>query len=117
MVEHLLYTQDVIGSNPVPPTTTNRRNLLGVNEPDSTTPADVLDARGLRCPLPVLRTRQRLKRLPSGARLDVISDDPLARLDMQAFCAQEGHQYLGEREAPGGAWRMALRKADPAAHA
>src|SRR5262245_2882420 len=73
--------------------------------------ADLLDARGLYCPLPVLRTRERFKTLPPGSRLDVVADDPLARLDMQAFCAREGHAYLGELEEPSGGWRMALRKA------
>ena len=72
---------------------------------------DLLDARGLYCPLPVLRTRERLKMLPPGSRLDVVADDPLALLDMQAFCAREGHAYLGAREEQGGGWRMALRKA------
>jgi tRNA 2-thiouridine synthesizing protein A len=71
---------------------------------------EVLDARGLLCPLPVLRTRQRLASFAPGCRLDVIADDPLARLDMQTFCAREGHAYLGEREEPGGGWRMALAK-------
>ena len=71
---------------------------------------DLPEARGLHCPLPVLRTRERLKTLPPGGRLDVLADDPLARLDMQAFCAREGHSYLGAREELGGGWRMALRK-------
>jgi tRNA 2-thiouridine synthesizing protein A len=73
---------------------------------------DVVDARGLYCPLPVLRTRERFKALPPHSRLDVVADDPLARLDMQAFCRREGHAYLDEREEPGGGWRMALRKSE-----
>ena len=75
-------------------------------------PVEWLDARGLYCPLPVLRTRDRFQALPRGSRLDVVADDPLARLDMQAFCASEGHAYLGDREEPGGGWRMALRKSN-----
>jgi tRNA 2-thiouridine synthesizing protein A len=58
----------------------------------------------------VLRTRQRLISLAPGHRLDVLADDPLARLDMQTFCAREGHSYLGEREESGGGWRMSLVK-------
>ena len=77
-------------------------------------PVQLLDARGLYCPVPVLRTRDRLKTLPASGRLDVLADDPLARLDMQVFCAREGHAYLGEREEPGGGWRMALQKSDDA---
>ena len=78
-------------------------------------PVEILDARGLYCPVPVLRTRDRLKTLPPSGRLDVVADDPLARLDMRAFCAREGHAYLGEREEPGGGWRIALQKSDGAA--
>lgn len=74
-------------------------------------PVDVVEARGLYCPLPILRTRERLKRLPPGSRLDVLADDPLARLDMQSFCALNGHAYLGATEEHGGGWRMSLRKA------
>jgi len=80
----------------------------------SDTPVALLDARGLYCPVPVLRTRDRFKTMPPGARLDVLADDPLARLDMQGFCAREGHRYLEEREEPGGGWRMALQKSDEA---
>jgi tRNA 2-thiouridine synthesizing protein A len=60
----------------------------------------------------VLRTRERLKGLPPGSRLDVVADDPLARLDMQAFCARDGHEYLGAQEELGGGWRMALKKSE-----
>ena len=77
-------------------------------------PVQFLDARGLYCPVPVLRTRDRFKTLPPSGRLDVLADDPLARLDLRAFCAREGHVYLGEREEPGGGWRMALQKSDGA---
>jgi TusA-related sulfurtransferase len=45
-----------------------------------------------------------------GERLDLLADDPLSRLDVQAFCAAEGHSYLGDRDEPGGGWRMALRR-------
>jgi tRNA 2-thiouridine synthesizing protein A len=80
------------------------------NPADDATYVDVLDARGLYCPLPVVKTRERLRTLSPGSRLDVIADDPLARLDMQTFCAREGHAYLGHSEDAGGGWRMALRK-------
>jgi TusA-related sulfurtransferase len=43
--------------------------------------------------------------------MDVVADDPLVRLDMQTFCARDGHEYLDDRDEPGGGWRMALRKA------
>jgi len=86
---------------------------MSSGNPDA--PVEFLDARGLYCPVPVLRTRERFKALPPSGRLDVVADDPLARLDVRAFCAREGHAYLDEREEPGGGWRMALQKSDDAA--
>jgi len=69
-----------------------------------------LDTRGLRCPLPVLRTREHLKERAPGTVVEVLSDDPLVVLDMQAFCAKERHDYLGHDEDPGPVWRLRVRK-------
>jgi tRNA 2-thiouridine synthesizing protein A len=87
-----------------------RRKAFRMTTDSTDAPDAVLDARGLLCPLPVTRTRQRMKSLRPEGRLDVVADDPLARLDLRVFCAREGHDYLGSREEPGGGWRMALRK-------
>lgn len=51
----------------------------------------VLDARGLRCPLPVLQTEKRLERLAAGASLTVLATDPMARIDIPLYCRQHGH--------------------------
>lgn len=72
--------------------------------------ADSLDTRGLRCPIPVRLTRQRLAALPAGTELEIVGDDPLIVLDMPAFCAQEGHAYLGHREDPPGLFHLGVRK-------
>ena len=69
-----------------------------------------LDARGLRCPLPVRMARERLRELPRGAVLELTGDDPLIVLDVPAFCAQEGHAYLGHREEPAGTFHLSMRK-------
>jgi tRNA 2-thiouridine synthesizing protein A len=52
---------------------------------------DVLDLRGLKCPLPALMARRALARLAPGARLMVIADDPLAVVDIPHMCHHEGH--------------------------
>lgn len=62
-----------------------------------------LDARGLLCPLPVLKTRKRLEALAPGARLTVLADDPAARIDIPHFCAEQGHRLISEDDAPGDA--------------
>jgi len=69
-----------------------------------------IDARGLYCPVPILRTRERLRELTPGAVLEVLSDDPAILEDMAAFCRSHGHDYLGHVEEPGKAWRVRLRK-------
>lgn len=61
-----------------------------------------IDARGLKCPLPVLRLRKRLAALPPGTLVRLLADDPMARIDVPHFCAEAGHEVL-EAEAPAGA--------------
>jgi tRNA 2-thiouridine synthesizing protein A len=53
-----------------------------------------LDARGLLCPLPVLKARKRLQALAIGDDLTVVADDPAAIIDVPHFCAQSGHQLV-----------------------
>lgn len=50
-----------------------------------------IDARGLRCPLPVLKMEAALRRLPPGARLRIAADDPLAAVDIPHFAHLGGH--------------------------
>jgi tRNA 2-thiouridine synthesizing protein A len=57
-----------------------------------------LDARGLLCPLPVLKARKRLVPLARGQVLRVVADDPAALVDIPHFCAEQGHELLGQRE-------------------
>ncbi|WP_172294905.1 sulfurtransferase TusA family protein [Pseudoruegeria sp. HB172150] len=50
-----------------------------------------LDARGLICPLPVLKLRKRLQPLEPGQVLEVHADDPVALIDIPHFCQEAGH--------------------------
>ena len=56
--------------------------------------AEVYDLRGLKCPLPVLRTKKRLARMPTGATLAVETNDPLAVIDIPHFCSEYGHELM-----------------------
>lgn len=61
-----------------------------------------IDARGLLCPLPVLRLRKRLLALPPGGRVTLLATDRAAMIDVPHFCAQSGHRLLSAVEtAPG----------------
>lgn len=68
-----------------------------------------LDARGLNCPLPILRTRKAIAALASGDVLEVTATDPGSLKDMDAFCAQTGNTLLESAEADG-AFRFRIRK-------
>lgn len=53
-----------------------------------------IDARGLLCPLPVLKARKALLALRPGAVLRVLATDPVAAIDMPHFCSGAGHALL-----------------------
>lgn len=71
---------------------------------------NVLDARGLLCPLPVLKARKALGRVASGHVLVVLADDPAALVDIPHFCAEQNHDYLGEAPHAGGGTAYSIRK-------
>lgn len=54
----------------------------------------IYDLKGLNCPLPVLKTRKRLESMQPGALLKVETTDPLAGLDIPAFCNESGHELI-----------------------
>jgi tRNA 2-thiouridine synthesizing protein A len=58
----------------------------------------LIDARGLRCPLPVIRLAAAARDLPAGTELTVLSTDPAARLDVPAWCRMRGHEHVETRE-------------------
>ena len=60
-----------------------------------------LDARGLNCPLPILRTKKALNDMTSGQVLKVIATDPGSVRDFQAFCKQTGNQLLHADDSQG----------------
>jgi tRNA 2-thiouridine synthesizing protein A len=57
-----------------------------------------LDARGLNCPLPILRTRKAISRLKTGEVLEVTATDPGAVKDLASFCSQTGHELIASDE-------------------
>jgi tRNA 2-thiouridine synthesizing protein A len=72
--------------------------------------AEVYDLRGLKCPLPVLKTRKRMKSMPSGALLAIETSDPLAVIDIPHFCNEDGHALLESKKTESG-HRFLVRKA------
>lgn len=76
---------------------------------DSAQDHGTLDLRGLKCPLPALFARRALARLPSGSSISVLTDDPLAPVDIPHMCHQEGYEFLRE-ESSGGSTTLVLRR-------
>jgi tRNA 2-thiouridine synthesizing protein A len=68
-----------------------------------------LDARGLNCPLPILRTKKSLNDMASGQVLKIVATDPGSVRDFQAFSKQTGHPLLVSSES-GGEYLFMLRK-------
>lgn len=68
-----------------------------------------LDARGLNCPLPILRTKKTLGAMASGDTLKVVATDPGSLKDMVAFCSQTGNILLSSQQA-GSDFEFLIRK-------
>jgi tRNA 2-thiouridine synthesizing protein A len=60
-----------------------------------------LDARGLNCPLPILRTKKALTDMQTGQILKILATDPGAVKDFQAFSKQTGNELMNSAEANG----------------
>ena len=68
-----------------------------------------LDAKGLQCPLPVLRARKALKTVPAGSTLTVEATDPSAPKDFAAFCEATGNRLAASTEE-GGVYRFVIER-------
>ena len=68
-----------------------------------------LDLRGLKCPLPALFARRALERASPGAEIEVLADDPMARIDVPHMCRQDGYGVDAVIREEWGA-RMRLRR-------
>jgi tRNA 2-thiouridine synthesizing protein A len=60
---------------------------------------EVLDCRGMRCPLPVIRLARRLPQVPVGTVVRVLADDPAAATDIPAWCRLRDQEYLGASDS------------------
>ena len=68
---------------------------------DDAAPEILVDARGHRCPVPTLKLRRALAAAPSGARVRLLADDPMARIDVPHFAGQTGVRVAEQGETDG----------------
>jgi tRNA 2-thiouridine synthesizing protein A len=71
--------------------------------------ATTLDFKGLSCPLPIVKTAQAFKTLPSGALAEVLATDAGSVADFTAWCGATGNQLV-EHSADGGIYRFVIRR-------
>jgi tRNA 2-thiouridine synthesizing protein A len=71
---------------------------------------EFLDARGLSCPMPMLKTKKRLQGMKSGQILEVFGTDPGSKNDIPAFVKKGGHELLGYEDLPGGYTRYLIKR-------
>jgi tRNA 2-thiouridine synthesizing protein A len=67
-----------------------------------------LDAKGLNCPLPILRAKKALKAMPAGATLEVLATDPGSVKDFEAFCRTTGNTLV-EHSTQGNVFRFLIK--------
>ena len=85
---------------------------MGETELGSPRSDGTLDAKGLDCPLPVLKTKVALSRMKSGEVLHVAATDPHSVIDFKALCARTAHELVHHR-AHGGLFEFWVRNAGP----
>jgi tRNA 2-thiouridine synthesizing protein A len=69
----------------------------------------ILDAKGLNCPLPILRTKKALQGIVTGATLEVLATDPGSVADFKSFCRQTGHELVESSDA-GGVYKFLIKR-------
>jgi tRNA 2-thiouridine synthesizing protein A len=67
-----------------------------------------LDAKGLNCPLPILKTKKAIGEVPKGGTLEVLATDPGSVADFEAFCKTTGNTLIEHSES-GGTYRFLIR--------
>ncbi|MBT8088989.1 MAG: sulfurtransferase TusA family protein [Gammaproteobacteria bacterium] len=68
-----------------------------------------LDAKGLNCPLPILKAKKALKDVPTGGTLEILATDPGSVADFEAFCRQTGNELM-EHSEDGGTYHFLIKK-------
>jgi len=71
--------------------------------------AQIVDAQGLKCPMPIVRTAQAIKTIASGELLEVLATDPGAVKDFAAWSRSTGNEIV-RSSADGGVYRFVLRR-------
>jgi len=69
----------------------------------------MVDARGLSCPMPIVKTAQAVKTIPSGAALELLATDGGSIKDVAAWCKATGNELI-EQTSDGAVYRFVIRR-------
>jgi tRNA 2-thiouridine synthesizing protein A len=69
----------------------------------------LVDARGLSCPMPIVRTAQAIRPLSAGATVEVLATDPGSLKDFVAWCRSTGNELV-EQTSDGAVYRFVIRR-------
>jgi TusA-related sulfurtransferase len=85
--------------------------IAGKKDPEPPRDADGrLDTLGLYCPVPIIKTANRMKSMTAGQTLEVVSSDRVILVDMPAWCRSTGNEYLGCRRSGERQFHLFVRK-------
>lgn len=68
-----------------------------------------VDAKGVNCPIPILKAKKAITEVPAGGTLEVLATDPGSVADFQAFCRATGHELVEQSES-GGVYRFLIKR-------
>jgi tRNA 2-thiouridine synthesizing protein A len=68
-----------------------------------------IDARGLSCPMPIVKTAQAVRTMPSGAAVELLATDPGSIKDVAAWCRATGNELI-EQSSDGALYRFVIRR-------
>ncbi|MGZ6340113.1 MAG: sulfurtransferase TusA family protein [Candidatus Limnocylindrales bacterium] len=68
-----------------------------------------IDARGLSCPMPIVKTAMAVKAIPSGAAVELLATDPGSTKDIAAWCRATGNELV-EQTIDGAVYRFVIRR-------
>ena len=71
--------------------------------------AQTVDAKGLSCPMPIVKTAQAIKTVESGAMIEVLATDPGSTKDIAAWCRSTGNELVDE-SSDGAVYRFVIRR-------
>jgi tRNA 2-thiouridine synthesizing protein A len=70
----------------------------GIIKMDTITADRTLDAKGLDCPMPLLKAKKAIETLVSGQVLEILGTDEGSKVDLPGWCERVGHKFLGVKE-------------------